>query len=279
MSLKKAQMISIHELSLSRLTTAVTRRVGNLPHTLAWRLANAENSNNVRLITRLRDAYHGERCFILGNGPSLAKTDLNLLRNEKTFGLNRIYLLLPSVEYRPTFYVCMNDWVISQSIAEIEKVEAIKFINWRYRRHFQDLSKTIFLHETFAPRFTIDLRQQIWGGATVTYAAMQIAYHLGFQQVILIGVDHRFNSKGTPHQVVTAGEEDPDHFHPKYFADGTRWQLPDLRSSEYAYQLARDTFEADGRQILDATLDGALQVFPKVDYGTLFSDIEPVVGK
>ena len=41
-----------------------------------------------RKLRRLKDKYKGERCFILGNGPSLAKTDLSLLRNEYTFGLN-----------------------------------------------------------------------------------------------------------------------------------------------------------------------------------------------
>ncbi len=164
----------------------------------------------------------------------------------------------------------MNDWVIKQSLEEIEKIRALRYLNWRSRHLFQTRSNTLFLHETFLPRFTHDLSSQLWGGATVTYATMQIAYHLGFQQVILIGVDHRFKSKGTPNKVITADEVDQDHFHPKYFADGTRWQLPDLRTSEYAYQLAKIAFEEDGREIVDATTDGALQIFPKVSYLDLF---------
>jgi hypothetical protein len=34
--------------------------------------------------------------------------------------------------------------------------------------------------------------------------------------------------------------------------------------------MARSAFEADGRRVLDATVDGMLDVFPKVPYEGLF---------
>jgi hypothetical protein len=106
----------------------------------------------------------------------------------------------------------------------------------------------------------------VWGGATVTYVALQLAFYMGFKTVILVGVDHSFSSKGVPHAVVEGGDSDSNHFHPKYFADGTRWQLPDLQTSEYAYRLAKEAYESAGRRILDATIGGKLTVFPKVEF-------------
>ena len=47
-------------------------------------------------------------------------------------------------------------------------------------------------------------------------------------------------------------------------------QLPDLDTSEQAYLLAREAYEADGRQILDATVGGKLMIFSKVDFISLF---------
>ena len=35
----------------------------------------------------------GDRCVIIGNGPSLRSMDLSSLKDEVTFGMNRIYLL------------------------------------------------------------------------------------------------------------------------------------------------------------------------------------------
>ena len=98
---------------------------------------------------------------------------------------------------------------------------------------------------------------------------MQLAYYMGFKQVILIGVDHNFTTKGTPNTTVTSAGDDPNHFNPGYFGKGFRWQLPDLDTSEIAYQMAREAYHKDGREILDATVDGKLTVFPKVKLESL----------
>lgn len=45
--------------------------------------------------------YKG-RIFIVGNGPSLAKLDLNRLIGEESWAMNHIYLLYPSFDWRPT---------------------------------------------------------------------------------------------------------------------------------------------------------------------------------
>ncbi len=58
-------------------------------------LVNPAFWSNHRRIEHFRDRHRGERCFILGNGPSLIRLDLSKLRGERTFGLNRIYLLFP----------------------------------------------------------------------------------------------------------------------------------------------------------------------------------------
>ena len=99
---------------------------------------------------------------------------------------------------------------------------------------------------------------------------MQLAYFMGFKQVILIGVDHSFTSKGTPNSTVVSTGDDPNHFNPSYFGKGFRWQLPDLETSELSYCMARDAYQKDGREILDATVGGKLTVFPKVKYDSLF---------
>jgi hypothetical protein len=89
---------------------------------------------------------------------------------------------------------------------------------------------------------------------------------MGFEEVILIGVDHSFSTKGPANETVVSQGDDPNHFAPNYFGKGFRWQLPDLEASEQAYRLARRAFEADGRRVLDATIGGKLTVFPKVNY-------------
>lgn len=218
------------------------------------------------LSLEMMERHANERCFIIGNGPSLSEMDLGILSDEFTFGLNRIYLMFDKLGFETSYYVAMNELVIQQSIDPILQIDAPKFLNWSTKDLFPKWNNVNFLLEKFKPHFSKDLRKGVWGGATVTFVAMQIAFYFGFNEVILIGVDHRFHTRGIPHKVVERKGVDQNHFDPQYFPPGTKWQLPDLRTSEYAYRLAKEAFEGDNRRILDATLDGNLSVFPKVEF-------------
>jgi len=222
-------------------------------------------------LAALHNIHQGQRCFIIGNGPSLRQTDLQKLRGEFTFGLNRVYLLFPELGFTTTYLLSMNDLVIQQCASEILALPIPKFLSWRSHRFLHPSEDTNFLYTTYTgPKFARNVTGRLWEGATVTFVALQLAYHMGFETAILIGVDHNFVTKGDANKTVTSQGDDPNHFAPNYFGKGFRWQLPDLETSERAYRMARAAYEADGRKVLDATIGGKLTVFPKVDYLSLF---------
>jgi hypothetical protein len=226
---------------------------------------------SIRQLAELKDIHRGERCFIIGNGPSLKKTDLKRLKNERTFGMNRIYLGFPEMGFETTYFLTINSLVVEQCAADIRALSMPRFISWRSRRLIGASPGLIFLHTTYTgPKFAQDARGRLWEGGTVTNIALQLAYHMGFRQAILIGVDHSYSAQGKPNTTVVSQGEDRDHFNANYFGKGFRWQLPDLETSEHGYQTARQAYEAAGRQILDATIGGKLTIFPKVDYNSLF---------
>ncbi len=43
-------------------------------------------------------------------------------------------------------------------------------------------------------------------------------------------------------------------------------QLPDLDTSEQGYIRAREVYQESGREIQDATVDGKLTAYPKIDF-------------
>ena len=228
---------------------------------------------STRRLRIYKNKHAGERCFIIGNGPSLRKMDLSPLKHEYTFGLNRIYLLFDKMGFSTTYFVSVNKYVIKQCAKDIVKLPCPKFISWNAQHLIPFTSDMAFIRSRSGPKFCTNIAKEgVWEGATVTYVAMQIAYYMGFQQVILIGLDHSFWTKGQPNQLITSEGDDPNHFYPNYFGKGFRWQLPDLETSELAYRLAKCQFEQVGREILDATVGGKLQVFPKVDYDELIRD-------
>ncbi len=254
-------------MSAARNTLDTLNRLKDLPEATfhPWR------RDTIHRLGALRDIHKGERCFIIGNGPSLRQTDLTKLRGETTIGLNRIFLAFDELGFETSYLVSVNDLVIEQSSLELQALGMPRFFSWRSHRHIQPDQDMYFLYTTYTgPRFARDVRGRLWEGATVTYVALQLAFFLGFKTVILIGVDHNFVTKGKPNETVVSQGDDPNHFHPGYFGKGFRWQLPDLETSERAYRMARTAYEDAGRIVLDATVDGKLTVFPKVDYLSLF---------
>jgi hypothetical protein len=228
------------------------------------RTLSADARANRSYIERFKNKHAGQRCVIIGNGPSLRNTDLSLLRNEFTFGLNRIYLLFDELGFQTTFHVVVNQLVVEQCSADFRGIKAPLFTTTPSQRFLEGSAGTAYLRSLAGPRFFKDVTRGIWEGATVTYVAMQLAYHMGFTEVILVGIDHRFAVQGPAHQVVESVGPDDSHFDPNYFGKGFKWQLPDLATSEQAYRLANNVFQRNDRRIVDATVAGALTVFPKM---------------
>jgi hypothetical protein len=263
---------SLSEVNFQRVTSALLRRVLDIPHAWAWSLSIQAYQNRERL-SHFKDIHAGKRCFILGNGPSLAKMDLTPLKDEFTFGANRIYLLFNETDFRPTYYVSINELVLQQFADDIKALPFPKFLNWSSRFLFGKRDDIFYLRikPNLFDSFTKDITRPISSGGTVTFVALQLAYYMGFSEVILIGVDHNFVDKGTPNLTATRmADRDINHFHPNYFPKGYKWQFPDLVRSEIAYQLARHVFETSGRRIVDATIGGQCPVFEKVEWTAIF---------
>ena len=247
------------------------RRIPELPSAYfhPWR------KESIRRLAALKDVHKGKRAFIVGNGPSLKQTDTSKLKNEITFGMNRIYLAFPEWGFTTSYLCVTNDLVVEQFVDDISALPIPKFIAWRSHRHFNyQLPITrlpTFVYTTYTgPKFSTDVRGRVWEGATVTNLALQLAFYMGIEKAILIGVDHNFADKGEANKTIVSQGDDPNHFMPNYFGKGVKWQLPDLDTSEIGYALAREAYRKAEREVVDATVGGKLTIFPKVEYDSLF---------
>jgi hypothetical protein len=198
--------------------------------------------------------------------------DLSFLKDEYTFGLNRIYLMFPELGFTTKWMVIVNDLVLEQCAADLAKLDVPMFVTWRARRLFHGEEHVHFLDTDFTgpEAFSGELTGRIFEGFTVTNVALQLAFAMGFSEAILIGVDHNYTTKGPPNEKVVSQGDDPNHFAPGYFGKGFVWQLPDLMGSERGYRRARVAYEQAGRRVVDATVGGKLAIFPKVEYVSLF---------
>ncbi len=220
-------------------------------------------------LKKFMNIHQGEDCFIIGNGPSLKKMDLAPLNDYYTFGLNKIHLLLEKTNLNASYHVAVNPLVIEQCSTKIERLNCPSFISHRSgKRIIKSLNHVYFImtQGPYVPyTFQGNLLQSLHEGYTVTFVAMQIAFFMGFKRVFLIGVDHNFIANGKVNEKQYLSGDDPNHFDPTYFSN-KEWHLPDLEASELSYHLARFFYSRDSRNIYDATLNGKLNIFPKISY-------------
>lgn len=234
---------------------------------LKWDLNPVARSSRKKL-REWHNRYGGKKAVILCNGPSLLKSDLELLKGTFTFGLNKINLLFDKSAFRPSCIVAVNKHVIEQNREFFNTTATPLFIDSAaLQLGVANAAHVHFLHSINHRRFARDCSLSIYQGYTVTYVALQLAFHMGFSDVALIGADHYFSTPGKPNQTVNSGAKDPNHFDPNYFAGGVPWQLPDLAESELSYIMARDTFTAFGRRVVNATEGGHLEIFERQALG------------
>lgn len=234
----------------------------------------------------LKGKFKGERCFILGNGPSLNKCNLELLKNEYSFGVNGIFYKTDEMGYRPTFYVVEDSHVMKDNIDRINNFEVpYKFFPVNYKNYIKNRKNVNFfnMNEGFyiehspnfsVPRFSADIEREIFCGQSVTMLNFQIAYYLGFKEIYLIGMDFSYDipeSATVNGNDITSNDDDTNHFHPDYFGKGKTWHDPHLDRVLNSYKMMKIIYEADSRRIFNATVGGKLEVFDRVNYEKLFS--------
>jgi glycosyltransferase involved in cell wall biosynthesis len=229
---------------------------------------------------RWKNHHVGEDCILMCNGPGLGKVNFSRIDTSKfcLFGLNKIFLGFDQFGIAPKYIVAINGKVIEQSVDTYSDLGIVKFLSNRADPVALPQSPfTYYLNTARLPvnakRFSRNIVEYVNEGWTVTHAALQIIYYMGFSKVFIIGMDHCFSQhiQGQENQARIMHGEDTDHFHPDYFGHGKSWDLPDLENSEISYRSALVAYQDEGRQIFDCSIGGACTVFPKLDIDALYS--------
>ncbi len=235
------------------------------------------------VLKRLLRGMGKRRIFVIGNGPSIKKMDLSLLKNEITIGFNGIFL---HEWFVPTIYIVEDHLVAEDRMSEIHSyVCPVKLFPSYLGYCLQAQDNTIFLNHLSRisypvdTDFSADAGRISYTGGTVTYTGLQVAASLGFEEIILIGVDasyqvhnvDRTEDYGTG--VLTSKSDDTNHFDPRYFGKGYRWHDPNVHTMLQAYRKARNWGIGNDVRIVNATIGGQLEVFPRTDFHQLFPSL------
>lgn len=231
-----------------------------------------QDAATLRAFDGLRGAAAGRPMLVVGNGPSLNRTPLHEFSHLPAIGMNKIDLLYRRTSWRPDLVVCVNNLVVQQHGLRFLGGEIPVFLAWKSRWFLPRRAREPVHYFRGLPtaEFSTDVSSHVAAlGSTVTYTALQFAYFMGADPVVLLGVDHAFDSAPGASGIARREGTDQNHFDPGYFAEGDLWGLPDLAGSERDYQRARLAFEKAGRRVVDATVGGKLEVFEKISLAQL----------
>ena len=224
-------------------------------------------------LEQFKDKHTGERCFIVATGPSLQMSDLEILKKNKaiSFSMNRVYRAFDQTTWRPDYYV-VADWrCLQESRDEIIDIPVrYKFVSDEYFPFWTgNIPENIYkfhchwsMVENGLPSYAEDIKYGMYTCATVVYNCFQLATYMGFNEIYLIGVDFSFSNEY---------KNANNHFIKNYYDSnsqtGNFYDEEQLRS----YKAAKQYANKHGVKIYNATRGGKLEVFPRVDFDSLFT--------
>lgn len=236
-------------------------------------------------LSLLRNQYRNKPCTVICNGPSLASVDPQLLRATVTIGCNGVYTRFPDWGFSTDFLVSEDIQQFEQRAEEISRLDgpfklAALYNAYALRSH---RDWTFFhaprcYHSAYYgnpddgfPLFSTDFASVVHLSSTVTYIMLQLAYHLGCDPVILVGLDFSYGKLAEffpPGKLVITEELLPlvskCHFDPSYYKVGDVIGVPWYEDQKRGYVKALEAFEAAGRCLVNATNNTQLDVIPVV---------------
>jgi FkbM family methyltransferase len=229
-----------------------------------WKEEAVENSKQE--FQRIREIRNNDTCVIVGNGPTLNASNFLALQKADVFISNYAFLHSELAKVA-TYYTVVNNLVAEQGAAEIALYRGPrKFFPYWLRYCIPEDNDTFFVNSVGFDKFSIDITENISWRSTVTFFNLQLAYGLGYRKILMIGFDHYYkqNPSAKEGDEIDCQQDDDNHFDKSYFKNKV-WHAADVGNMEKMYLLAKVAYEADGREIVNCTVGGHLEVFRRGD--------------
>jgi hypothetical protein len=230
---------------------------------------------------KFKGIHKGKRVFLIGNGPSLTTSDLDLLHknNEICFGCNKIYKIFDKTEWRPDYYFASDKMMLEEFSEDIETMDVpFKFLE-RHRISYFNKSASennniIFPtmnYEEYYPRYpgiSEDAGKILmWLYSVVSEMMFQTALYMGFSEMYLLGID---NNSGIEKTVKHFYDNDLGETEFGEFVINTMNSPP---KANKAFEKIRLYSDKHGIKVYNATRGGYLEAFERANLDSLFSDI------
>lgn len=271
-------------MQISALKKSKVVRIGCFPFvnlTRQIRKLTFRYSKDADKIRSFKNTHSGERCFIIGNGPSLSVADLEQLKGEFTIGFNKIVEIFQQTDWRPSMYMCVELNTLYDCKEAIKKLDMPTFILLEGKKCFDSADRHItyicnhvpFLVNRYKRTNGIYISNNVAnyfiGGETVVFNAIQMAIYMGFKEIYLLGVDHSYSKKIDSKGVITLDPSIKDYFGEIPTAPYT---LQTVDTVNAAYKSSKEYCAKHNIIIKNLTRGGILEIFERENFDLLLAN-------
>lgn len=226
-------------------------------------------------LSKFHNIHKGERCFIVGTGPSLRMEDVDMLKNEYTFAVNSCLTMYDKTEWRGTYYGIVDSHAVEIMGDKLKRDDIPVFFYTDIDATYDGENGIAFpkddsanmMTDTFWKRlfpktfpetdFSGDITKVVYTGKSVVYAMLQFAAYMGFSEIYLLGVDCNYAQPKMYSDNVT------------YIDHKTKWTQERLLKNGNQmlpqFEIAKKYADAHGFTIYNATRGGQLETFQRVN--------------
>jgi hypothetical protein len=256
---------------------------------------------------KLKNSHLNERCFVVGNGPSLNKLDLTKISNEVVFTVNEIMKNKSVYETLNTdFHVLIDPSYSNLSPDlpdELATIDLLKQINYKNKKPVCIVSykartafkiygvdklleiNYIYQHKNLTETFSseVNMCRNMPSSQNVIQAAILSAIYMGFKEIILIGCDMTsvfltFVSNDEGEKEISANfhaysysESDTNTIIKGSQIHDNEYMLYDYAKTFTIFKRIRRYSERKGIKIINATVGGGLDVFARRRFESFFN--------
>lgn len=220
----------------------------------------------VKANEKFRNLHLGQRCFILGTGPSLRNVNYSLLEDEIILGVNYLYKgeIINSIKpryyflYDEGFYdYCFNDLIeILETLPDTtlfvrtKANSKIKSNNLNDEKIYYQ-SCNLVQHSDY---IRTDITKNVTAPFNVLIGCIQTAIFMGFKEIYLLGSD--FNSFTTPNYEHFYDDLDEKQTRPSLLAEELKFYsivaYHHYALEKYARNIGVDIYNLTTNSLLDA---------------------------
>ena len=114
--------------------------------------------------------------------------------------------------------------------------------------------------------FQLDCSNVVHNGGTVTISAIQLAAHMGYRYIYLLGVDHNFDNVIDENGNTVINKDVKNYFCDNYDNDLQDYVVHNLGRTTKGYYAVQEFYPKHGVNIYNATRTTKLEAFPKISF-------------